>query len=341
MPTPRTPEELLRDSRSSELILTLRCTRCGTTSKKERFAWACVNPNLEACKAAGWDGVSLSRIFRCAKCGAVDAYQLEGDSYLKLTAGVLGAIGAAPEGRVILGDSRLWDGTQARRPSQIIARLRELADQHKDSAEAWLRLGNGCERYGQLEEAVAAWRRAIELDQHELSSLASLAAALLKNDRTAKDGFEFLRRAITAIPQPRKLEAETKRDLVRGVFAILRSFPEQGAPLALLAGWREGSTTTRQPLVRSSSVDLREVLEVWDALVDFAASPEVLALELTHELPSDPQPQLLRLLRAGSLPPPPANSLPVKAAPQASRNDPCPCGSGLKFKKCCLGKTAT
>ena len=25
---------------------------------------------------------------------------------------------------------------------------------------------------------------------------------------------------------------------------------------------------------------------------------------------------------------------------QASRNDPCPCGSGKKFKKCCLGKVA-
>ena len=24
--------------------------------------------------------------------------------------------------------------------------------------------------------------------------------------------------------------------------------------------------------------------------------------------------------------------------PQVGRNDPCPCGSGLKFKKCCLKK---
>lgn len=23
----------------------------------------------------------------------------------------------------------------------------------------------------------------------------------------------------------------------------------------------------------------------------------------------------------------------------AGRNDPCPCGSGLKFKRCCIGKT--
>jgi hypothetical protein len=29
---------------------------------------------------------------------------------------------------------------------------------------------------------------------------------------------------------------------------------------------------------------------------------------------------------------------PVRAVPQPGRNDPCFCGSGKKFKKCCLGK---
>jgi SWIM/SEC-C metal-binding protein len=28
----------------------------------------------------------------------------------------------------------------------------------------------------------------------------------------------------------------------------------------------------------------------------------------------------------------------VPDRPEAGRNDPCPCGSGLKFKKCCLKK---
>ncbi len=28
----------------------------------------------------------------------------------------------------------------------------------------------------------------------------------------------------------------------------------------------------------------------------------------------------------------------VKAKIKAGRNDPCPCGSGKKFKKCCIGK---
>ena len=28
----------------------------------------------------------------------------------------------------------------------------------------------------------------------------------------------------------------------------------------------------------------------------------------------------------------------VKEIPEVGRNDPCPCGSGLKYKKCCLSK---
>ena len=30
---------------------------------------------------------------------------------------------------------------------------------------------------------------------------------------------------------------------------------------------------------------------------------------------------------------------PIKAQPKVGRNDPCPCGSGRKFKHCCLGRT--
>ena len=31
--------------------------------------------------------------------------------------------------------------------------------------------------------------------------------------------------------------------------------------------------------------------------------------------------------------------VPYRAGPKVGRNDPCPCGSGAKFKKCC-GKAA-
>jgi uncharacterized protein len=37
---------------------------------------------------------------------------------------------------------------------------------------------------------------------------------------------------------------------------------------------------------------------------------------------------------------PQVRALDVKAFPQLGRNNPCPCGSGLKYKKCCIGKVA-
>jgi len=32
--------------------------------------------------------------------------------------------------------------------------------------------------------------------------------------------------------------------------------------------------------------------------------------------------------------------MPIRAELKVGRNDPCPCGSGIKFKKCCLKKYA-
>ncbi len=31
---------------------------------------------------------------------------------------------------------------------------------------------------------------------------------------------------------------------------------------------------------------------------------------------------------------------PLSTEPKVGRNEPCPCGSGLKYKKCCLSKPA-
>lgn len=35
---------------------------------------------------------------------------------------------------------------------------------------------------------------------------------------------------------------------------------------------------------------------------------------------------------------PPPEGSPQKVQPKVGRNDPCPCGSGKKYKKCCLSK---
>jgi hypothetical protein len=42
--------------------------------------------------------------------------------------------------------------------------------------------------------------------------------------------------------------------------------------------------------------------------------------------------------REGAWPSPGFTHILVVVAGQISRNDPCPCGSGLKYKRCCMGK---
>ena len=45
--------------------------------------------------------------------------------------------------------------------------------------------------------------------------------------------------------------------------------------------------------------------------------------------PATPKPEIVHS---------PAQSQTVRSEPKVGRNQPCPCGSGMKFKRCCLGK---
>lgn len=42
--------------------------------------------------------------------------------------------------------------------------------------------------------------------------------------------------------------------------------------------------------------------------------------------------------KTGTPQPSPVPPVPVPSEPKVGRNDPCPCGSGKKYKKCCLLK---
>ncbi|MSS27283.1 preprotein translocase subunit SecA [Desulfovibrio sp. PG-178-WT-4] len=62
------------------------------------------------------------------------------------------------------------------------------------------------------------------------------------------------------------------------------------------------------------------------------AEKEALALEFRHREESSGQ---LSYSGGGEDEAQPAKGTPAKAAPRVGRNDPCPCGSGKKYKKCC------
>ena len=54
-------------------------------------------------------------------------------------------------------------------------------------------------------------------------------------------------------------------------------------------------------------------------------------LGFTGELPEDDEPQLVSLLRGRR-----SRTVTVRSGPKVGRNDPCPCGSGRKHKRCCM-----
>ena len=62
------------------------------------------------------------------------------------------------------------------------------------------------------------------------------------------------------------------------------------------------------------------------------AEKEALALEFRHREESSGQ---LSYSGGGEDEAQPAKGTPAKAAPRVGRNDPCPCGSGKKYQKCC------
>jgi hypothetical protein len=285
-----TPEDVLGDSTEPPLALELKCNRCGSADS-QRFDYAVVHPKREKCQAEGWDGVLLSRIVECP-CGAVDDYVLAPRSHAKLMTAALKRTGLGKQGggRILVAVSQLWDGTVVRRPSQALARLRELAESHPKSGEAWQRLGNSCERYGRLPEAESAWRKALEVEPKELEAAYSLATLLGERGQWP-EAFGFLRTALALLPQDRGLDPDFRRQVGHSLVAMLRDLLDvTDEPLALEAVWRGGKLKDSM-LVHVSAVDLRKV-ENWEGLADFLVDPEVLGLGLTPTLPTDDPTQL-------------------------------------------------
>ena len=92
--------------------------------------------------------------------------------------------------------------------------------------------------------------------------------------------------------------------------------------LGQLRGHMARLGSTKRPLcVRvANDQQLRAVAEQCDRL----------GLHFIAELAPN-EPEDLRDLEAALVP-----ALPARRSPTVGRNDPCPCGSGRKFKKCCL-----
>jgi hypothetical protein len=139
---------------------------------------------------------------------------------------------------------------------------------------------------------------AVARDQGEDPELRNLAAHGFVEYAT-KDDRETLR----------ELEDEDLLDKEAAALAVAGRYPAHyGSPIDLLELYDPDAVEERR--------------KFWNEVEESA--PEA-------ELPDDPSLEALSRLDAADAPPAPL----VNAAPKVGRNDPCPCGSGKKHKKCC------
>jgi hypothetical protein len=297
-----------------ELRLKVTCLQCGD-SFTHRCEGAVVCPPSEN-KELDWDGILLSSIVRCGRCGAVDAYELTGDARMWLLGGLLRStvVGGGPEGRgrIMMGRAQTYDGHLVKRPTQGIAHLRALCDAQPRNGEAWRRLGNMCERYGQLEEAESAWRTAVEVDPGEAEAAYSLATRLWGLGHL-HEGLRFVGEVLKRYPRA-TFTPGMRRAMIGQVVDILREASAIATDVgALMVSWAAGKSAGQQ-VVTVSSIDFRHIRD-WDRLADFLASGAVLAVGVVSEIPEE-RPTMLERVLGGSVGLPGGPGVPLGILPQ-------------------------
>lgn len=339
------PESLIRDD-TPLLRLKLECQRCKKTFS-DSFEWACLDVEM-ATDATDADGLLLSKIVTCPRCGAEDEYRVAPLSMMRIMGMAMSSATEGYSNRIILGSSELWDGTPVHRPTQALAHLRALTESDPTSAEAFRRLGNGCKRWNRMDDALAAWRKACDLDEAEVDSAYGLALYLIGTAEKPIEGFLYLRRAVSALPAANRANSVDPHVTAAVIGLLERVARSADEPMALMAAWSSG-TRRGDPVIDVGHVDLQKV-ESFERLTDLICADHFLEIAVTPELPDSEPTRLQNLLRArpyhDAIPPgrdilwSDSPQRPVRAAPSVGRNEPCPCGSGKKYKRCCGARSA-
>ena len=324
------------------LLVQVRCDACGRDQTVDGGT-ASVHPDRPHCEREGWDGVMFGRVIRCRHCGAEDRYALTTRGRLRIMAETMRTTAAKAKGadpsdvsRVRIGVPTVNGNVPIRRVSEALAYWRERIATKPGDASAWVRLGNVL-KGGDEAGAIAAYERAAALDEN-LDALGQWFD--LASDGGAKVPDRALtRRTVAALPRGND-DPDFRGAVALGVAQVLEAEVARGASLGLRARWVERGGRASDAAV--GEVDLRRVRN-WDRLGAFLGAPTTVETQLIDGDACAPDTGLERLL-ASTAPLAPrrglavggsAPAVPVRAGPKVGRNDPCPCGSGKKFKKCC------
>ncbi|MFP4600535.1 MAG: SEC-C metal-binding domain-containing protein [Persicimonas sp.] len=330
------------------LRVELRCTECRRIYNYEADRIFIDTHDAHDDKDNLLGSMMANRVITCKNCGAVDSYEFTKSNFARLMPVMMRSMmseesmsGNPMPGRVVRGRQQLFDGTRVESPSQALAYLEEQTRRHPNSGPMWRRLGNLRQKYGQPEQAAQAWQKALDVDPTEAEAAFSLAAHFWGEQTTdGATAADYVLDGLERLPQA-DADEETRRALAHELVGMLRAFaPYLDESLVMLAAW-SGGVFGKQAVLDMSEVDIRRVTG-WPRLSElfargaFASVRFAVGESAEHDtrlerLINDEVPMPSRLPTAGS-----SQTYVKDEAEDVGRNDPCPCGSGKKYKRCCL-----
>ena len=319
--------------------LDLICRQCGAKGTY-RVGGIMVDPdwarNRPETAAPIEDAVSFTGLFRCKQCGAGGPWAFPPATHTQLNMAMLASLLHPEDPPIEFGVFLMTDGTQMHSAAEAEDYLKRKLQKRPDDAYLWGRLGNLYTNAGEFALARPAYEKSVQLDPGEVESNYRLGYDRMESGDAAGAAECFQRIARCArtstCPDPILLEGMVRDSLSR--LFDLHCDTDGAIPFPPEFDRPAGES----PAVEASSIVAMEMdlgtKESWDILT---------SLCLTGRVPPD----VLRCERnraaAANGPrrnPPPTrqtNREPatVRGRRRVGRNDPCPCGSGRKYKRCC------
>lgn len=287
--------------------LRLRCTACHYEREHDVGTVYCdlgTQERKQRGETTPYSEYVLTRRITCPKCGAVDQYEFSSMAYIALLAEMLkqvtGGIPGKPEAALDEGESHLvplhFTLFDGREMHPLEARDMYCTQvaMEPDRADLRVRYANVLRLLGYRDEAVDNYRAALATDPGNLEACLNLG--LLTWQSGDRDEARQIFEHLLKLSASSPLPSETRDDYV---------LMAQDALSALRAGI---------PMEKSG-------ISVDPASVVGREQPAPPVVERPAAIP--------RVDRQSMLP-----QHPVRVGPKTGRNDPCPCGSGKKYKKC-------
>jgi tetratricopeptide (TPR) repeat protein len=303
--------------------LELICQSCGKQGKY-RVGRICLDPEMIFDPRTGPsnndDAFFFTSLFRCRHCGADGPWGFTPMTKMALIALMALYKQNPDESPLLLGVPTLFDGTILRSPFEREAHLKKLVEAAPHDDFLRERLGNLYLSADENDLARACFEKALELNPNGVEALHSLAVLEVERGDPGT-ALGYFRQILQRCRHAPARSAHLLRELVIDTLYYWGELQDPDRALSTLPPFNPaqpgGDGTIPRNVLRGRDLEN-------DGDVGFLAD-----IYLSGRLPTVPE---HRPSTRPFVPPLPAQAA---AARRVGRNDPCPCGSGKKFKKCC------